>query len=81
MHPSPCFSTELVDGCCLGRLHVPFSEIADWLNFLIMPHYQVDILAVEQAVDHISISFQANEGVYLYLERFLNASSDMALAS
>lgn len=84
MHPNLCFSTELVDGCRLGRLWVPFSQVADWLNFLIAPHYDVEILAVEQGLDYISISFQASEGVYLYLDRSLNSSltpSELALAS
>jgi len=81
MQPNPCFSVELVDGCRLGRLWIPFSQMADWLNFLIAPHYSIEILAVEQGSDHIHVSFQASEGVYLYLDRYLSAASTMALAS
>jgi len=80
MRPNPRFFIEQVDGCHLGKLWVPLPQVADWLNFLIAPHYDIEILSVEQGNDHISIAFQASEGVYLYLDRTLNAS-ELALAS
>lgn len=72
MHPLPCFSTETIDGCRLGCLHVPTAQMADWLNFLITPQYQVSLLSVEQTEDTLSLYFDASEGVYLYLDMRLN---------
>ena len=66
------FSVEVVDGYRLGCLQVPLPQVADWLNFLVTPHYQADIISAEQRGDRLQIYFEANEGVYTYLETCLN---------
>jgi hypothetical protein len=68
------FSIETIDGFRLGKLAVPNSEIANWLNFLINPQYRAEIISAEQGKEGIEIYFQANEGLYLYLDRRLAGS-------
>ena len=70
--PMPQFTVETIDGSRLGKLDVPLSEIADWLNFLVTPHYQAEIISAEQEKDWINIYFEAGEGLYTYLDRRLN---------
>jgi hypothetical protein len=62
MYTSLEFSLEVVDGDCLGRLFIPFSQIARWLNFLTSPHYGVQIVYTEQASEGVMIYFDAYEG-------------------
>lgn len=64
---SATFQVEIVDGYRLGRLEVPLTEVADWLNFLVTPHYRADIVSAEQGGDRLNIYFEANEGLYTYL--------------
>lgn len=68
------FSVEMIDGCRLGKLGVPSSQVADWLNFLVTPQYRAEIVAAEQNQEWIDIYFQASEGLYLYLETRLDSS-------
>jgi hypothetical protein len=83
------FSLETVDGDRLGRLFVPFSQVAQWLNFLVSPHYGVQVISAEQGINGIDIYFQACEGFYGYLEDRVQAeisstwvaTPEMALAS
>jgi hypothetical protein len=72
------FSVETVDGDRLGKLGVPSSQIADWLNFLITPQYRAEIVAAEQNQEWIDIYFQASEGLYLYLDARLNRGFEAA---
>ncbi len=67
MYTSLEFSLEVVDGHCLGRLFIPFSQIARWLNFLTSPHYSVQIVYTEQASEGVMIYFDAYEEIYDYL--------------
>ena len=69
----PLFSIESVDGYNLGRLCVPLSDIADWINFLTTPHYRATIVSAEQSSDYVNLYFQGNDGLYLYLDQRLNA--------
>jgi len=80
MQSSVDFSIELIDGYRLGKLAVPIAQVADWLNFLINPQYQAEIVSAEQARDRLDIYFQASEGVYLYLEQRLHSSAEWAIA-
>ncbi|MEO0406951.1 MAG: hypothetical protein AAF289_06330 [Cyanobacteria bacterium P01_A01_bin.135] len=68
----PYFSVETVDGCRLGRLSVPYTQIADWLNFLSAPHYDAEIISAQQDQRGVDLYFDASDGVYLYLETALN---------
>ncbi|MBE7381896.1 MAG: hypothetical protein F6J95_010850 [Leptolyngbya sp. SIO1E4] len=72
------FAIEVVDGYRLGRLRVPLPQVADWLNFLVTPHYQADIISAEQERNRLSIYFEASEGLYSYLESRLTAPSERA---
>lgn len=81
MQTLPCFFTEMVDGCRLGCLRVPVSQVSDWLNFLIAPQYRVSLLSVEQESDCLNLYFDASEGVYLYLDMRLNSARDAVMAS
>lgn len=69
------FTVEWVDGFPLGRLWIPLSQAADWINFLVTPHYQVEIIAAEQDAEVLSICFEASEGLYSYLEGRLQGQS------
>jgi hypothetical protein len=71
MAQAPFFSIEEIDGCRLGRLCVPLSDVADWLNFLATPGYRASLVAAEQDADHVDLYFQGNGGLYLYLEKRL----------
>lgn len=75
---SVTFRVEMVDGVRLGCLQVPLSAIADWLNFLVTPHYRAAIVAAEQVGDRLHIYFEANDGLYLYLEQRLMMPLEMA---
>jgi hypothetical protein len=73
------FATIMIDGYHLGKLSVPCSQIADWLNFLVAPQYRIEIVSAEQTSSQVEIYFQASEGLYLYLDMRLN-QVDAALA-
>ncbi|MGF1513997.1 MAG: hypothetical protein ACFB5Z_09930 [Elainellaceae cyanobacterium] len=77
----PYFSVETVDGDRLGRLSVSYGQIADWLNFLSAPHYDVAIVAAEQDQRGVDLYFDASEGVYLYLETRFGQPMPAAIAS
>lgn len=72
------FGIEVVDGYRLGRLKVPVTQVADWLNFLVTPHYRADIVSAEQEGDRLNLYFEANEGLYTYLENTLRYPLEMA---
>jgi hypothetical protein len=75
MHAGLKFSLEVVDGDRLGKLIVPFPQIARWLNFLTSPHYGVQIVYTEQGIEGVSIYFSAYEEVYGYLSHQVNSES------
>lgn len=75
------FSVDIIDGNRLGRLTVPHTQIADWLNFLVAPQYRAEIVAAEQRREGVEIYFEASEGLYLYLDMRLNCDRPVALAS
>lgn len=79
MTQQPYFSVETIDGHDLGRLTVPLTSIADWLNFLASPQYRTHLVSAEQSADHVDLYFQASDGVYLYLDVRLNCS-EIAIA-
>lgn len=58
------FSLEMIDGDRLGRLTVPFTQIANWLNVLTSPHYDIQIVHTEQEQEGVTIYFEACEAVY-----------------
>ncbi|MDJ0704760.1 MAG: hypothetical protein QNJ46_15870 [Leptolyngbyaceae cyanobacterium MO_188.B28] len=76
--PFPQFSIETVDGARLGKLGVPLFQISDWLNFLVTPHYQAEIISTEQEHDWIEIYFEAGEGLYAYLDGRLSGFMEAA---
>lgn len=78
MMPAVTFRIDQVDGLRLGCLQVPCSEVADWLNFLVTPHYRADIVSAEQQGDRLHIYFAANEGLYVYLENRLMPAIGLA---
>lgn len=61
------FSLEIVDGERLGKLAVPYMQVARWLNFLTSPHYGAQIIFAEQGKEGVTIYFDACEGMYSYL--------------
>jgi hypothetical protein len=80
MHFSVRFCVETIDGDRFGKLSIPQTHIADWLNFLVSPQYQAEIISAEQDRESLSIYFKASEGLYLYLDMRLNQES-LAIAS
>ncbi|MGJ3246666.1 MAG: hypothetical protein ACFE0I_11385 [Elainellaceae cyanobacterium] len=79
MHSPIQFSVEMIDGYRLGKLGIPLSQIADWLNFLVAPQYRADIISAEQTRDRVDIYFQASEGLYLYLDMRLSQTPELAI--
>jgi hypothetical protein len=75
---SPTFWVETIDGERLGHLRVSFLQVADWLNFLVTPYHQADILAAEQTGDQLDIYFAASEWLYAYLEARLETTLEWA---
>lgn len=76
MQASTQFSVETIDGDRFGKLTIPQGQIADWLNFLVNPQYQADIVWAEQAQGSVNLYFESNEGLYLYLDMRLNTPVD-----
>ncbi|RZM77179.1 hypothetical protein [Leptolyngbya iicbica] len=76
--PAATFQINVVDGFRLGCLQVPLAQVADWLNFLVTPHYRVDIISSEQVGDRLHIHFEASEGLYAYLENRLMDTLEFA---
>jgi hypothetical protein len=74
---SVTFRVDIVDGMRLGCLQVPLPDVASWLNFLVTPHYRAAIVSAEQVGDRLQIYFEANEGLYFYLEQRLMLSLEM----
>ena len=72
MQPALKFSLEIVDGERLGKLVVPYVQVARWLNFLTSPHYGAQIIFAEQGREGVTIYFDACEGMYSYLSDRLN---------
>jgi len=75
---SVTFRVDVIDGRRLGCLQVPLPEIADWLNFLVTPHYRAEIVSAEQLGDRLQIYFAGNEGLYAYLEHRLTGALNLA---
>ncbi|UBF25718.1 hypothetical protein K9N68_29875 [Kovacikia minuta CCNUW1] len=67
MHARLKFSLEVVDGERLGKLTVPLSQVAEWINFLTSPHYGTRIIFAEQSNEGDTLYFDACEGLYRYL--------------
>ena len=78
LSPTATFGVEIIDGYRLGQLQVPLTEVADWLNFLVTPHYRAEIVSAEQIGDRLHIYFEANEGLYSYLEGKLMGQLELA---
>ena len=76
--PTATFQVEIIDGYRFGHLEVPLTEVAEWLNFLVTPHYRADLVSAEQAGDRLNLYFEANEGLYTYLEERLASPVLMA---
>ncbi|HEY9654823.1 MAG TPA: hypothetical protein V6C50_04975 [Crinalium sp.] len=72
MQPALKFSLEMVDGERLGKLAVPYVQVAGWLNFLTSPHYGAQIIFAEQGREGVTIYFDACDGMYSYLNDRLN---------
>ncbi|MBD2075279.1 hypothetical protein H6F86_15530 [Phormidium sp. FACHB-592] len=72
MQPALKFSLEMVDGEKLGKLAVPYVQVARWLNFLTSPHYGAQIIFAEQGREGVTIYFDACDGMYSYLNDRLN---------
>lgn len=67
------FSLEVVDGDQLGKLNIPFTQVARWFNVLTSPHYNVQILHTEQDWDGVTIYFAADEAMYWYVSDRANS--------
>ena len=80
MYPGLKFSFETVDGDRLGKLAVPYPQLARWLNFLTSPHYGVQIVYTEQDSERVTIYFDASEGIYHYLSDRLAIESHQSQA-
>lgn len=75
------FSLEIVDGDRLGKLLVPFAQIANWLNLLTSPHYEIQIVHTEQVAHGVAIYFDACEAMYWYVSDRVNTESRYSSSS
>jgi len=75
------FSLEIVDGDRLGKLVVPFAQIASWLNILTSPHYEIQVVHTEQSDNTVTIYFDACEAVYWYVSDRVHAESRYPMPS
>ncbi|WP_421658322.1 hypothetical protein [Leptothermofonsia sp. ETS-13] len=71
---------ETEDGACVGKLSIPNRKLADWINFLVSPRQQVQIILAEQRRGGLTLYFQADERLYQYLRNRLNHSAEQAAA-
>lgn len=67
------FRVETVDGSQLGKLGVPYPQVAEWISFLVAPRRNAQIVSAKQWVNGVIIYFQANEELYAYLEGHINS--------
>ncbi|MBD1824394.1 hypothetical protein H6F51_18140 [Cyanobacteria bacterium FACHB-DQ100] len=72
MFAEPEFVIEVCDGVRLGRLYLPFKDIAEWMNFLLEPQQQSQIVLVQQHSQGISLYFHGSERIYAYLDGRFN---------
>ncbi len=63
------------DGSRVGKLDIPHRKAADWINFLVSPRQQVQIVFAEERKGGIILYFQADERLYQYLGERLNPVS------
>ncbi|UBF28946.1 hypothetical protein K9N68_14540 [Kovacikia minuta CCNUW1] len=64
------------DGSRLGKLSIPHRKSADWINFLVSPRQQVQIVFAEERRGGINLYFQADERLYAYLQTRLTSSAE-----
>jgi hypothetical protein len=69
---------ETDDGSRVGKLSIPNRKLADWINFLVSPKQQVQIVLAEERRGGLNLYFQADERLYAYLVSRLESSSGQA---
>lgn len=67
---------ETEDGSRVGKLGIPNRKLAGWVNFLVSPRQQVQILLAEEQRGGLTLYFQADERLYSYLQERLDRSSE-----
>ncbi|MCL6435361.1 MAG: hypothetical protein K6T90_14335 [Leptolyngbyaceae cyanobacterium HOT.MB2.61] len=63
---------ETEGGARVGKLNIPNRRLADWINFLVSPRQQVQIILAEERRGGLTLYFQADERLYHYLHNRLN---------
>lgn len=69
------FSTETIDGTLLGRLEIPQHKVAGWINFLVSPQQQAEIVSAQHDANRLVLYFKAPETLYLYLRDRCNSAA------
>lgn len=64
------------DGSRMGKLGVPHRKVADWLNFLVSPRQDVQLISAQNHRSSVTLYFQASDHLYNYLNQKLSASQD-----
>jgi len=64
------------DGSRVGKLCVPHRKSAEWINFLVSPRQQVQIVFAETRRNNLILYFQAGDRLYNYLCDRLNTPTD-----
>jgi hypothetical protein len=72
---------ETDDGSRIGKLSLPNRKLADWLNFLVSPRQQVQIVLAEEQRGGLTLYFQADERLYSYLSNRLNTPAAQTSSS
>jgi hypothetical protein len=60
----------------LGKLEIPTKKIAAWINFLVSPRQQAQIISAEQQRSTVTLMFQAPEELYTYLDCRINGEGE-----
>ncbi|MBW4527719.1 MAG: hypothetical protein KME18_21455 [Phormidium tanganyikae FI6-MK23] len=66
------FSMETIEGCALGKLNLPHHKVANWINFLVSPRQQAQIVSAIQLQDGLTLYFRGSDKLYAYLDGHFN---------
>lgn len=63
-------------GARVGQLTIPHRKSADWINFLVSPRQQVQIVCAETRRSSLVLYFNGNDRLYSYLSDRLGGQAN-----